>query len=466
MIEEFKIFIGFSDDAKAEAEKVYALEKHLQKRFKHSTEIAKVPFRSLKMFLWTYDAKLGLGGQETAITPDLAKSQIAVFVFKLRIGSITWKELEYCRQNNIPILAVFPSKYPNPESLNTDIPKVSDWLNLLKKKRSLTKDWASKDSKSVTPIKEYNDAEHLVAIMEERILDLFYEILKKSISESNQNIDQDNIGIQNKQMGNPLLSEEKLSIENPFIISGIKKIQIDPQLRLDYTFDNFVEGGCNHLARRAGYAVSNHPGGTAFNPLMIYGNSALGKTHLIHAIGIEVKERFPDKVVLCVNSNKFQSQLTEAIRENKQNEFLRFYQMIDVLIIDDIHEFAEDEKTQETFIHIFDHLYQSGKQLIFTVNKSPTALKGFEQHLLSRFKWGLTVELQQPSFETRLNILRRKIYNDGIEISEEVLEYIASHITNNIRELEGALVSLLAISSLYRKEITVELASEVINKLV
>ena len=169
---------------------------------------------------------------------------------------------------------------------------------------------------------------------------------------------------------------------------------------------------------------------------MIYGNSGLGKTHLAQAIGIEVKERFPDKVVLYVNANKFQTQYTEATRNNNRNDFLHFYQMVDVLILDDVHEFAGKEKTQETFFHIFNHLHQMGKQLILTSDKPPIELKGMEQRLLSRFKWGLTADLQTPDFETRMEILRRKVYKDGITLSEEVLEYIASHVTNNVRELE------------------------------
>lgn len=275
-----------------------------------------------------------------------------------------------------------------------------------------------------------------------------------------------NTKIQNKPLSVPLNTEGKPSIKNPFIIPGIQKLQVDPQLKPDNTFENFIEGECNRLARSAGYAVSQNPGGTAFNPLMIYGNSGLGKTHLSHAIGIEVKERFPDKVVLYVNANKFQTQFTEAIRNNNRNDFLHFYQMIDVLILDDVQEFAGKEKTQETFFHIFNHLHQSGKQLILTSDKPPIELKGMEQRLLSRFKWGLTADLQTPDFETRMEILKRKTYKDGIEISDEVLEYIASHINNNVRELEGALVSLLAQSTLNKKEITIELASEMINKLV
>jgi chromosomal replication initiator protein len=275
-----------------------------------------------------------------------------------------------------------------------------------------------------------------------------------------------NTKIQNKPLTIPLKTDEKKSIKNPFIIPGIQKLQIDPQLKPDNTFENFVEGDCNRLARSAGYAVARNPGGTAFNPLMIYGNSGLGKTHLAQAIGIEVKEQMPDKVVLYVNANKFQTQFTEATRNNNRNDFLHFYQMIDVLILDDVQEFAGKEKTQETFFHIFNHLHQTGKQLILTSDKPPIELKGMEQRLLSRFKWGLTADLQTPDFETRMEILRRKIYKDGIELSDEVLEYIASHVTNNVRELEGALVSLLAQSMLNKREITLDLTAKLINKLV
>ncbi len=274
-----------------------------------------------------------------------------------------------------------------------------------------------------------------------------------------------NNNLKNKPVS-ALLPADETGIRNPFVIPGIQKIQIDSQLKSDNTFDNFIEGECNRLARSAGYAVAQKPGGTAFNPLMLYGNSGLGKTHLAQAIGIEVKERFPEKIVLYVNANKFFIQFSEATRNNSRNDFLHFYQMIDVLIIDDVQEFAGKEKTQETFFHIFNHLHQSGKQLILTSDKSPIELKGMEQRLLSRFKWGLTADLQVPDFETRMNILRKKIYKDGIVISEEVLEYIASHISSNVRELEGALISLLAQATLNKKEITLDLAIKMINKLV
>lgn len=276
---------------------------------------------------------------------------------------------------------------------------------------------------------------------------------------------QNKTDLKNKPVTIPVNNQD-YQIKNPFVIPGIKKLHVDPQLNPENTFANFVEGECNRLARSAGLAVSNAPGKTAFNPLLLYGNSGLGKTHLAQAIGIEAKEKFPEKTVLYVNAAKFQTQFVEAIRNNNKNDFLHFYQMIDILIIDDVHEFAGKEKTQDTFFHIFNHLHQSGKQLILTSDKPPVELQGLEQRLLSRFKWGLSADLQAPDFETRIAILKKKIYNDGILIPDEVIEYIASNITNNIRELEGALISLLAQSTLNRKEITLELTSEMVDKLV
>lgn len=256
------------------------------------------------------------------------------------------------------------------------------------------------------------------------------------------------------------------TIKNPFVIPGIKKVHFDPRLNPDYSFQNYIEGDCNRLARSAGMAVGSKPGGTAFNPLMIYGDSGLGKTHLAQAIGIEVKDKFPEKIVLYVNANKFQTQFVESIRNNNRNDFLHFYQMIDVLILDDVQEFAGKEKTQDTFFHIFNHLHQSGKQLILTCDRPPVELQGMEQRLLSRFKWGLLADLQKPDYETRMAILRKKAYNDGIELHDDIFDYLASNITENIRELEAVLISLYAQSTLNRKEITLELARQMIDKLV
>jgi len=271
--------------------------------------------------------------------------------------------------------------------------------------------------------------------------------------------------IRNTPVAVPLDTTEH-AIKNPFVIPGLKKLDIDPRLNPENSFDNFIEGECNRLARSAGVAVAKNPGGTAFNPLLIYGESGLGKTHLAQAVGISVKEQSPDKTVLYVNANKFQTQFVDAIRNNNKNDFLHFYQMIDVLIIDDVHEFAGKEKTQDTFFHIFNHLHQSGRQLILTSDKPPVELQGMESRLLSRFKWGLSADLQAPDFETRMAILKKKTYNDGIELPEEVLEYISTHISDNIRELEGALISLLAQSTLNKKEITLDLTKEMIDKLI
>jgi chromosomal replication initiator protein len=271
--------------------------------------------------------------------------------------------------------------------------------------------------------------------------------------------------LENKPVNMPLKTEEN-SIKNPFVIPGIKKLHVDPRLNPDNSFTNFIEGECNRLARSAGEAVAEKPGGTAFNPLFIYGESGLGKTHLSQAIGIKVKERFPEKTVLYVNSHKFQTQFVESVRNNNKNDFLHFYQMIDVLIIDDIHELAGKEKTQEIFFHIFNHLHQTGKQLILTSDKPPIEMQGIEQRLLSRFKWGLSADLQAPDFDTRIKILRHKTYHDGIDMKDDIIEYIASNITVNIRELEGALISLLAQSTLNKKEINISLARQVIDKLV
>ncbi len=255
-------------------------------------------------------------------------------------------------------------------------------------------------------------------------------------------------------------------IPNPFIIPGLKKIKVNSQLVDSYSFDNFVEGDCNRLARSAGFAVSENPGKTSFNPLLIYSDVGLGKTHLAHAIGIQVKTNFPEKTVLYVSTEQFIAQYIDSVRNNNQNDFVHFYQMIDVLIIDDIQFLAGKEKTQDVFFHIFNHLHQNAQQIVITSDKPPIELKGMEPRLLSRFKWGLAADLQAPDFETRIAILQKRLYNDGIEMPQEVLEYLAYSINTNIRELEGALISILAQSSLNKKAITLELAKQMIDKFV
>lgn len=255
-------------------------------------------------------------------------------------------------------------------------------------------------------------------------------------------------------------------IRNPFIIPGLKKINIDSQLNPNYTFDSFIEGDCNRLARSAGFAVANKPGGTAFNPLMLFGGAGMGKTHLAHAIGNRIKEVAPSKAVLYVSSDKFINQYIDSCKNGNNNDFINFYQLIDVLIMDDVQFFAKKEKTQEIFFQIFNHLHQAGKQLVLTCDRAPRDLKDVDERLLSRFKWGLSADLQTPDFETRVAILEHKMYQDGIRLPADVVEYVAHNIDNNIRELEGALISLLAQASLNRKDIDLELAKKMMKNFV
>ncbi len=255
-------------------------------------------------------------------------------------------------------------------------------------------------------------------------------------------------------------------IKNPFIIPGLKKIKVESHLNPNYSFENFIEGDCNRLARSAGFAVANKPGGTAFNPLLIYGGVGLGKTHLAHAIGIEIKKNYPEKTILYVPAEKFTQQFIESVRNNTSGDFTQFYQMMDVLIIDDVQFLAGKEKTQDVFFHIFNHLHQAGKQIVLTSDKAPVEMQGVEQRLLSRFKWGLSADLQQPGLETRIAILQKKMYGEGLDLPKEVVEYLAYSITTNIRELEGAMISLIAQSSLNKKAVTLDLAKQMIDKFV
>ncbi len=268
----------------------------------------------------------------------------------------------------------------------------------------------------------------------------------------------------NNEMDFPLVVNNP--VKNPFVIPGLKKMQIDPQLNHAYTFDAFIEGDCNRVARRAGKTVAEKPGATSFNPLVIYGGVGLGKTHLAQAIGNEVKRLHQNKVVLYVSSEKFINQFIDHGRNNAINDFIHFYQLIDVLIIDDVQFFNRAEKSQDAFFAIFNHLHQSGKQLILTSDKSPKDLEGVQERLLSRFRWGLSADLQPPDYETKIEILEKKMKNDGLEMPKEVVKYIAYNINSNVRELEGALISLLAQSSLNKREIDLELAKKVLRNFV
>jgi chromosomal replication initiator protein len=252
-----------------------------------------------------------------------------------------------------------------------------------------------------------------------------------------------------------------------FVSIQIQKIKIHSQLNENYTLDNYVEGECNRLARSAGYAVAENPGRTSFNPLLLYGNAGLGKTHLAHAIGIKTKEIHPEKTVLYVTAEQFLQQYREAATNNTITDFIHFYEMIDVLIVDDIYFWENKaQKTQEAFFDIFNYLHQRNKQIIITSDKAPAELTGLEPRLISRLKWGLAADVNVPNVETRIAILKQKLENDGIEMPYDVIEYIAYNINTNVRELEGALISLIAQSSLNKKQITLELAKQMIDKFV
>ena len=262
------------------------------------------------------------------------------------------------------------------------------------------------------------------------------------------------------------LNNKNLELMNPFIIPGIRNVKIESQLNPNYNFENFLEGDSNRLARNAGLAVANKPGGTSFNPLLIFGGVGLGKTHLAHAIGIDIKDKYPEKTVLYISAEKFTQQYIDSVKKNNRNDFIHFYQIIDVLIIDDVQFLSGKSGTQDVFFHIFNHLHQNGKQVILTSDKAPVDMQDIEQRLLSRFKWGLSAELQSPDFETRVSILKNKLYRDGVEMPDDIIEYVAKNIKTNVRELEGAIISLIAQSSFNKKEITLGLAKEIVEKFV
>ncbi len=262
------------------------------------------------------------------------------------------------------------------------------------------------------------------------------------------------------------LNNKSPELKNPFVIPGIRNVKIESQLNPNYSFENFLEGDSNRLARSAGLAVAAKPGGTSFNPLLIFGGVGLGKTHLAHAIGVDIKDKYPEKTVLYISAEKFTQQYIDSVKKNNRNDFIHFYQIIDVLIIDDVQFLSGKSGTQDVFFHIFNHLHQNGKQVILTSDKAPVDMQDIEQRLLSRFKWGLSAELQHPDFETRVSILKNKLYRDGVEMPDDIIDYVAKNIKTNVRELEGAIISLIAQSSFNKKEITIDLAKQIVEKFV
>lgn len=261
-------------------------------------------------------------------------------------------------------------------------------------------------------------------------------------------------------------STNTATIKNPFVIPGVRRMIIDPQLNPNYTFESFIEGECNRLARSTGMSVAVNPGNTPFNPLYIYGDSGLGKTHIVQAIGHEVRQRHPELQVLYVSMNKFQAQYQIATKNGEIPDFIHFYQMIDLLIIDDIQELSGKTGTQTAFFNIFNHLQLLGKQIVLTSDKPPVELKDIEQRLLTRFKWGMAAPLQIPDHDTKLRIIRDKSERMGADISNDVAEYLADNISANVREIEGAISSLVANTTLLGRRLTTSLAKEILKAYV
>lgn len=259
-------------------------------------------------------------------------------------------------------------------------------------------------------------------------------------------------------------TQVKESFKSNVVVEDFSE-QHETFLNPKYRFENFIKGENNQLARAAGIAISDSPGETSFNPLFIYGGVGLGKTHLIHAIGNKVLERYPNKKIICLSSDIFTVEFVEAIQSNTVNEFSAFYKSMDVLIIDDIQFLIGKEKTQDFFFHIFNTLHQARKQIILSSDKPPKDLKGLNERLVSRFQWGLTTDIQPPDFETRIAILKNKIESYGIILNNTILEYIAHNITSNIRELEGCLIKLMANASLNSREIDFDLVKKTVREI-
>ena len=321
-----------------------------------------------------------------------------------------------------------------------------------------------------------------VEFIEEHFLDLLRSAVRRYVGEKAKVVYQvrmdstdptvtitlpsSNRGYPKNPIGRPAPESLSQGPINPFVIPGLKKLQIDSQLNENYTFDNFIEGDCNRVARQGGLAVAQNPGNNPFNPLLIYSGSGLGKTHLCHAIGLEVKRLHPEKTVLYVQAEQLYNQYSTAAKNNNRIDFVHFYQMIDVLIIDDIQFLAGKTGTQEVFFQIFNYLHQNNKQIVITSDKFPTEMQNIESRLLSRFLWGLYADLQMPDVATRTAIIRDKLFTNGIRLSEDVVQYLATNLRTSVRELEGVMISLMAQSSINKKAITIEMTQQIIERFM
>ena len=309
-------------------------------------------------------------------------------------------------------------------------------------------------------------SQFIVEYIEENYLDILSRVLRKVFGAKIQL--EYRVMMAGSSIDVPSTPVNKISSTSatPLAVNPVQANDWDSQLNTQYTFDNFVKGEPNKLARAAAVEIAKNPGKTVFNPLFLYGGSGVGKTHLAYAIGNEVCRLNPEARVLYVSANTFKLQFQDAVNHNRVPDFLLFYQSVDVLIVDDIQYFADLKGTQDTFFQIFNHLQQSHKQLILTSDRSPMELRGVQDRLLSRFKWGLSAEITRPDYQLRRDILHYRMRKDGIKLSEDIVAYIATHVTENIRDLEGVLVSLLAYSTLTDNPIDLPLTQTVVGRLV
>lgn len=335
----------------------------------------------------------------------------------------------------------------------------------------------------IVPLKYENDvltvqvpSQFFYEYLEDKFLDLIQQTLYREIGEGtilNYRIlveTESNTAVELRGESKPLANEQnaakKITVKIPSPFDRVETPDFDSQINFKYNFNNFFEGESNRLARIAAEAVALNPAKTAFNPLFVHGHSGVGKTHLCHAIGSRILELYPDKKVLYISAHLFKVQYTDARRFNTINDFINFYQNIDVLIIDDIQELSGLEKTQNTFFHIFNHLHQNNKQLVMTSDCAPMDMQGMEERLLTRFRWGLTSKLERPDKELRKKILNNKVLSDGLTIPENVIDFIAENVTENVRDLEGIVVSLMAHSIINNREIDMSLARRVIEQSI
>ncbi len=290
---------------------------------------------------------------------------------------------------------------------------------------------------------------------------LKYEILTDAAHQKAMVVDQTQ-----PEHYDPTLRQIADMVRNPYALLGMERTQIPTNLKPTLTFETFVEGPCNRLARNAGLAIAQEPGRVAFNPFVVYSDVGLGKTHLVQAIGNEILKRDPAKLVVYTSGEAFTSQFVQMVKKDAVTDFMQLYYNVDVLILDDVHHLAGKEKTQEVLFHIFNFLHQNGKQIILTTDQPPARMKGFSERLLSRFRWGLTAQLEPPDYETRKKILLNRLRREGVSLPEEVIDYIAANVEGSIRDLEGVLISLLAHLVLCKAEVTLDLVRQIITQHV